>query len=173
MLFTRREHFSFRPSWLRRAANALVVGRIRSEDSHLSAARSRESIVRSPCGRFAGRMAVNRCGVRHVDRDDSLYSRSGRNSCRARRGHAGSHALDDARHLDRERAEAAAGHRPDIKQFPKSTACSGEGRAETPTDSAPLSMLETVITLKPPRVAQGGHVVLPLRPGVGGGRVRV
>jgi len=38
-----------------------------------------------------------------------------------------------------------------IKQFPEVDRVLGKaGRAETPTDPAPLSMLETVITLKPP-----------------------
>ena len=37
-----------------------------------------------------------------------------------------------------------------IKQFPEVDRVLGKaGRAETPTDPAPLSMLETVITLKP------------------------
>jgi Cu(I)/Ag(I) efflux system membrane protein CusA/SilA len=34
VLFTRVRHFEFRPAWLCRAINAVVVGRIRSEDSH-------------------------------------------------------------------------------------------------------------------------------------------
>jgi copper/silver efflux system protein len=39
-----------------------------------------------------------------------------------------------------------------IKQFPEVDRVFGKaGRAETPTDPAPLSMLETVITLRPQR----------------------
>src|SRR3989475_5964754 len=34
LLFTRLEPFSFRPGWLRRLANAVLVGTIHSEDSH-------------------------------------------------------------------------------------------------------------------------------------------
>src|SRR5437870_622494 len=35
LLLTRVEPFGFRPAWLCRAVNALLVGRIRSEDEHL------------------------------------------------------------------------------------------------------------------------------------------
>ena len=34
VLFTRLRRFEFRPAWLCRIANAVIVGRIRSEDSH-------------------------------------------------------------------------------------------------------------------------------------------
>ncbi len=34
MLLTRRRDFTFRPSWLRRVANTVLVGRIRPEESH-------------------------------------------------------------------------------------------------------------------------------------------
>ena len=64
----------------------------------------------------------------------------------ARRGVGPLHAVDDAGHLDHRGAETAAGHRPPIKQFPEVDRVLGKaGRAETATDPAPLSMLETVI----------------------------
>ena len=55
-----------------------------------------------------------------------------------------------------------------IKQFPEVDRVLGKaGRAETTTDPAPLSMLETVITLKPHvRVAHGAHLVFRLGAGV-------
>ena len=58
-----------------------------------------------------------------------------------------------------------------IKQFPEVDRVLGKaGRAETSTDPAPLSMLETVIILKPKAEwRQGGHLVLVLGAGVGQG----
>ncbi len=55
-----------------------------------------------------------------------------------------------------------------IKQFPEVDRVLGKaGRADTSTDPAPLSMLETVITLKPHvRVAARADVVLRLGAGV-------
>ena len=49
-----------------------------------------------------------------------------------------------------------------LMSFPEVDSVLGKaGRAETSTDPAPLSMMETVITLKPKiRMAQGRHLVL-------------
>ena len=65
-------------------------------------------------------------------------------------------------------AEAAAGHRPDHQAVSRGGPRPRKaGRAETSTDPAPLSMLETVITLKPTvRVAEGGDLVLRVGAGV-------
>ena len=54
LLFTRMRQFSFRPRWLCRVANAVLVGRIHSEDQHPI------SRVLDP-GLRAGR-AAGRCG---------------------------------------------------------------------------------------------------------------
>ena len=56
-----------------------------------------------------------------------------------------------------------------IRGFPEVERVLGKaGRAETSTDPAPLSMLETVVTLKPKsRVAHGRHLVLRLGAGAG------
>ena len=56
-----------------------------------------------------------------------------------------------------------------IKGFPEVDRVLGKaGRAETSTDPAPLSMLETLVILKPKsRVAQDGHLVFLLGAGMG------
>jgi Cu(I)/Ag(I) efflux system membrane protein CusA/SilA len=60
------------------------------------------------------------------------------------------HADDDARHLDRRGENAPAGRATGDQAVPEVDRVLGKaGRADTSTDPAPLSMLETVITLKP------------------------
>jgi len=66
--------------------------------------------------------------------------------------------------LDHRGSEAAPGHDRIIKQFPEVDRVLGKaGRAETSTDPAPLSMLETVIILKPS--PSGGGQTLGIRLG--------
>ena len=85
----------------------------------------------------------------------------------ARRGHAVLHALHHAGHLDRGgRGRSLQVTDRIMKQFPEVDRVLGKaGRAETSTDPAPLSMLETVITLKP-----RGAVAQAFRRGIPGGR---
>src|SRR5205807_8040598 len=67
-----------------------------------------------------------------------------------RRRHDLLYALYDAGHLDRERREAAPIERSHHQAGSEVDRVLGKtGRADTPTDPAPLSMLETIVTLKP------------------------
>jgi len=151
LLFTRVRRFEFRPAWLCRASNAVLVGQIHSEEKH-------------PISRFLGR----------------LYEPVVRWSLRWKRAviggaialvlvtvpvfvQLGSEFMPP---LD----EGALFYMPTtmpgisiteaqtllqvsdriIRQFPEVDRVLGKaGRADTSTDPAPLSMLETVITLKP------------------------
>jgi Cu(I)/Ag(I) efflux system membrane protein CusA/SilA len=68
----------------------------------------------------------------------------------ARRGRPALHADDAAQHLDRGGQAPAPAPGRDPAEFPEVERVLGKvGRAETPTDPAPLSMVETVVKLKP------------------------
>ena len=151
VLFTRVRRFEFRPAWLCRAANAVLVGRIRSEESH-------------PISRFLTKMyePVVRWSLRWkwsviggaaalVVVTVPVFTRLGSEFMPPL--HEGSLfympttmpgiAIGEAQKLVQVSDRA-------IKQFPEVDRVLGKaGRADTSTDPAPLSMLETVITLKP------------------------
>jgi Cu(I)/Ag(I) efflux system membrane protein CusA/SilA len=151
VLLTRVRPFEFRPVWLRKAVNAVLVGRIRPEESH-------------PISRFLNR----------------IYEPVVRWSLRWKWWVIGSAAVLTIitvpvfTHLGSEFMpplhEGSLFYMPTtmpgisiggvqkllqvsdrtISQFPEVDHVLGKaGRAETSTDPAPLSMLETVITLKP------------------------
>ena len=68
------------------------------------------------------------------------------------RGHDPLHADDPARHLGGRGPGAAADAGPDPQVVPRGGAGVRQGgRAETSTDPAPFSMMETTVILKPPR----------------------
>jgi Cu(I)/Ag(I) efflux system membrane protein CusA/SilA len=151
LLFTRARNFSFRPSWLCRASNAVVVGRIHSEGRH-------------PVSRFliAAYEPVAAWSLRHkwlviggalamvlvtvpvflqlgsefmppLDEGALFYMPSTMPGI----------SIAEAQRLLQVTDRI-------IKQFPEVDRVLGKaGRAETSTDPAPLSMIETVITLKP------------------------
>jgi len=151
LLFTRLRRFEFRPAWLCRSANAVLVGHIHSEENH-------------PISRVLGR----------------LYEPVVRWSLRWRRTVIGASAalvlvtvpvfLELGSEFMPPLDEGALFYMPTttpgisiseaqtllqvsdriIRQFPEVDRVLGKaGRADTSTDPAPLSMLETVITLKP------------------------
>ena len=80
----------------------------------------------------------------------------------AQRGRPPLHADDPARDLGHRGAAAAPGPGPDPAAFPEVERVFGKaGRAETSTDPAPFSMMETTVVLKPPsRVAAQAALVL-------------
>jgi copper/silver efflux system protein len=151
LLLTRVDRFNFRPEWLCRVANAVLIGEVRSEDRHPV---SRRLIrVYEPVVRWtlrwkwvvlAGALALILVTV------PVFY-------------HLGSESmppLDEGAILympttlpgisirQAEQLLQASDHI--IGQFPEVDHVLGKaGRAETATDPAPLSMLETVIILKP------------------------
>jgi Cu(I)/Ag(I) efflux system membrane protein CusA/SilA len=151
LLLTRAKGYSFRPAWLCRIANAIVVGKIRPEDKHpVSRILMR---IYTPVVRFAlqwkwaviGAAAAivlvtipvfNRLGSEFMpplDEGAILYMPS------TMPGISIAEAQRILQISDRT-----------IKQFPQVDRVLGKaGRAETSTDPAPLSMLETVIILKP------------------------
>jgi len=147
----RTKAFAFRSRFLSRAANAIAVGTIRPEEKHpVSRALMRvyEPIVawslRHRRAVLAGALAVVLCAV-------PLYFRLGSEFMPP---------LDEGSLLympstmpgisAAEAQKLLEGTDRILAGFPEVDRVLGKaGRAETPTDPAPLSMLETVITLKP------------------------
>jgi copper/silver efflux system protein len=151
LLFARREPFTRGPAWLRRFAGAVAVGRIRSEASHpvsraltriyrpvaLWSLRRPMAVVGAACVMLIATIPVyTRLGSEFMpplDEGTLLYMPSTLPGI----------SIGNARTL-LETTDRI------IKQFPEVDRVLGKtGRADTPTDPAPLSMLETVITLKP------------------------
>ncbi|HEY5676165.1 MAG TPA: CusA/CzcA family heavy metal efflux RND transporter, partial [Myxococcales bacterium] len=151
LVFTRLQQFSFRPRWLCRAANAVAVGTIHPEESHPVsrglmrvyepvaswALRHRWFVVGGALAMVLATIPIyQRIGSEFMpplDEGSLLYMPSTMPGI----------SIGEAQKLLRNTDEI-------IKSFPEVDRVLGKaGRAETPTDPAPLSMLETVITLKP------------------------
>jgi Cu(I)/Ag(I) efflux system membrane protein CusA/SilA len=151
LLLTRAEPYAFRPEWFCRVANALMVGKIRSEDNHPVSRvlmrlyepavewtlRHKWFVVASAAVLVVVTIPVFlQLGSEFMpplDEGAILYMPStmpGISVAEAQR------LLQITNRI--------------IKQFPEVEIVLGKaGRAETSTDPAPLSMLETVIILKP------------------------
>jgi Cu(I)/Ag(I) efflux system membrane protein CusA/SilA len=151
LLFTRTASFHFRPRWLCRAANTVMIGRIRAESGHpvsrllirayqpiaaWSLRRSWTVIAAAAVLVLATVPIFQRLGTEFMpplDEGTLLYMPS------TLPGISIGEAQKVLQVTDRI-----------IRQFPEVDRVMGKaGRAETPTDPAPLSMLETIITLKP------------------------
>ena len=151
LLFTRFRDFTFRPPWLCRITNALLVGSIHSEDKHpisRTLIRWYEPVVTWTLrrkwlvlGAALGLVVITVPVFTHLgsefmpplEEGSILYMPS------TLPGISITEAQKVLQVTDRI-----------IKQFPEVDRVLGKaGRAETSTDPAPVSMLETVITLKP------------------------
>jgi Cu(I)/Ag(I) efflux system membrane protein CusA/SilA len=151
LLFTRMRNFEFRPAWLARAANAVLVGRIRSEEHHpvsrvltriyepvlLWSLRSKRIVIVGALVLIAATVPVFRqLGSEFMpplDEGALLYMPSTMPGI----------SIGEAQRLLQATDRAIHG-------FPEVDRVLGKaGKAETSTDPAPLSMFETVITLKP------------------------
>jgi Cu(I)/Ag(I) efflux system membrane protein CusA/SilA len=151
LMFTHMNRFSFRPAWLARAANAVLVGRIHSEATH-PISRLLIRVYEPVCAWtlrwkwlvLAGAVALvaitvpvyQRLGSEFMpplDEGTLLYMPSTLPGI----------SVTEAQRLLQVQDRI-------IKQFPEVERVFGKaGRAETSTDPAPFSMMETVITLKP------------------------
>ena len=151
LLFTRLKNFSFRPLWLCRAANFLLVGTIHAEEKHpisrvlirlyepvaAWSLRWKWLVIASACAMVIVTIPVyQRLGSEFMpplDEGSLFYMPSTMPGI----------SIGEAQRL-------VQGTDRIIKRFPEVDRVLGKaGRAETPTDPAPLSMLETVITLRP------------------------
>jgi Cu(I)/Ag(I) efflux system membrane protein CusA/SilA len=151
LTFTRLRNFNFRPAWLERIANAVLVGRIRNEDTH-PVSRFLHRIYQPVCvwslrrkwvviGVAAAMLVATvpvylRLGSEFMpplDEGSLFYMPSTMPGI----------SITEAQKLLQVTDRI-------IMQFPEVSRVLGKaGRAETATDPAPLSMLETVIILKP------------------------
>ena len=151
LLLARVEKFDFRPAWLCRVVNALLVGKIRSEEDHAISRwmmRVYEPVVRWTLRRktlvISGAVALVVIAIPvflslgsefmpPLDEGVILYMPS------TMPGVSISQAQSLLQTTDRI-----------LTRFPEVDRVLGKaGRAESSTDPAPLSMLETVILLKP------------------------
>ncbi|RPH55424.1 efflux RND transporter permease subunit, partial [bacterium] len=151
LLFTRLNPFTFRPRWLCRTANTALVGTIHPEERHpVSQALMR---LYTPVAKWAlnWKWAVIGGACALVLVTIPVYQRLGAEFMPP---------LDEGAlfYMPSTMPGISIGEAQKllqvtdriIKQFPEVDRVLGKaGRAETSTDPAPLSMLETVITLKP------------------------
>ncbi len=151
LLITRAERLSFRPAWLCRTVNALLVGKLRSEDEHVisrSLMRVYEPVVRWTL-RWKWAVISAACAIvvlaipvfmrlggefmPPLDEGAILYMPSTMPGI----------SIAEAQKLLQTSDRI-------LMRFPEVDHVLGKvGRADTSTDPAPLSMLETVIVLKP------------------------
>jgi copper/silver efflux system protein len=151
LLFTHMDNFQFRPRWLARAASAVLVGKIHSEENHpISRVLMR---LYDPICRWslrwkymviAGAVAMvlvtvpifEKLGSEFMpplDEGTLLYMPSTLPGI----------SVAEAQKLMQIQNRI-------VKQFPEVLSVMGKsGRAETSTDPAPFSMMETIIVLKP------------------------
>jgi Cu(I)/Ag(I) efflux system membrane protein CusA/SilA len=152
MLFTRRRKFRFQPAWLCRATNAVAVGAIHPEEKHLI---SRFLIrIYQPVAKWSLRWhwAVLAGALLLVMVTVPVFQKLGSEFMPPLEEGSILYMPSTAPGISLTEAQRVL-QITDlvIKQFPEVDRVLGKaGRAETATDPAPLSMLETVIILKPP-----------------------
>jgi Cu(I)/Ag(I) efflux system membrane protein CusA/SilA len=151
LVFTHMRNFEFRPRWLARATNAVLVGKIHSEEKH-------------PISRFLIRIYEPVCAwslrwkylviagaVVLVVATVPVYQQLGsefmppldEGTVMYMPSTLPGISVGEAQRLMQVQDRI-------IKQFPEVHSVLGKaGRAETSTDPAPLSMMETIIVLKP------------------------
>lgn len=151
LLFTHMNNFSFRPRWLARVANAVLVGKIHSEENHPI---SRILIrIYDPVCRWSLRWKymVILGAVAMVVATIPIYEKIGSEFMPP---------LDEGTLLFMpstlpgisvtEAEKLMQVQNRIIKGFPEVLTVMGKsGRAETSTDPAPFSMMETIVVLKP------------------------
>ncbi len=152
LLFTHMKDFRFRPRWLSRLTNAILVGKIHSEEKHpISRPLMRiyhpvvEFVLRHPWATVGSAVLVVALTVPVFFRLGSEFMPS----------------LDEGVLLYMpttlpgisvtEAQKLLQAQDQVLKSFPEVDRVFGKaGRADTATDPAPFSMMETVVVLKPP-----------------------
>jgi Cu(I)/Ag(I) efflux system membrane protein CusA/SilA len=151
MLFTRRKKFHFQPAWLCRATNALAVGRIHTEEKHPIS----RLLIRwyQPVAAWALRWhwAVITAAVLLVAFTVPVFQKLGSEFMPPLEEGSILYMPSSAPGISLTEAQKVLQITDRIlKQFPEVDRVLGKaGRAETAMDPAPISMLETVIILKP------------------------
>ena len=151
LLFTHMKNYEFRPRWLARVTNAVLVGTIHSEEKHPISriliklyAPVCELALRWKWFVIAGAVAVVILTVPVFERLGSEFMPPlDEGSLPHMPSTLPGISVTQAQQLMQVQDRI-------IKQFPEvSTVLGKAGRAETSTDPAPFSMMETVIVLKP------------------------
>jgi Cu(I)/Ag(I) efflux system membrane protein CusA/SilA len=151
LMFTHARNFSFRPNWVARVANTILVGKVRSEERHpiskllirlyepvcAWSLRWKWVVIFGAVAAVVVTLPVfNSLGSEFMpplDEGSLLFMPSTLPGI----------SITEAQRLLQVQDRI-------LKQFPEVETIFGKaGRAETSTDPAPLSMMETVITLKP------------------------
>jgi len=151
MLFTRRTKFRFQPAWLCRATNALAVGSIHAEEKHPIS----RLLIRwyQPVAAWALRWnwAVIAAAVLLVAVTIPVFQKLGSEFMPPLEEGSILYMPSTAPGISLTEAQKVLQLTDRVlKQFPEVDRVLGKaGRAETATDPAPVSMLETVIVLKP------------------------
>jgi len=151
LLFTHARNFGFRPRWLCRAANAVLVGRIKPEEKHpLSRLLMR---LYQPVVEFvlAHRWAVVIAAVAVVAATVPIYQRLGSEFMPPLNEGVILYMPSTLPGISVTEAQRLLQVQDRIlRQFPEVERVLGKaGRAETSTDPAPFSMMETTVVLKP------------------------
>jgi copper/silver efflux system protein len=151
LLFTHMDNFQFRPRWLARVVNVVLVGRIHSEENHpISRVLMR---LYDPICRWALRWkyAVIAGAVAMVVVTIPVFQRLGSEFMPPLEEGTLLYMPSTLPGISVAEAQKVMQIQDRIiKQFPEVFSVLGKaGRAETSTDPAPLSMMETTIVLKP------------------------
>ena len=151
LLFTHMRNFEFRPRWLARAANAVLIGKIRSEEHH-PISRVLIRLYEPVCAwSLRWKWTVVFAAVAAVIATVSAYRRLGsefmppldEGTLMFMPSTLPGISITEAQRLMQVQDRI-------IMTFPEVRHVIGKaGRAETSTDPAPLSMMETVVVLKP------------------------
>jgi Cu(I)/Ag(I) efflux system membrane protein CusA/SilA len=159
LLFTRMKDFDFRPRWIARVTNALLVGKIQPEEKHPVSRLLIRLYQPLVIWSLRWKWAVIIGAVLLVLITVPIYMKLGSEFMPPFDEGALLHADDGA-------GIAVAGPRNSCESGstadgvpPVAGVLGKAGRAETATDPAPLSMMETVIRLKPRGMAESQHVV--------------
>src|SRR6202049_4254754 len=151
LLFTHMSNFSFRPRWLARATNAVLVGKIHSEENH-PISRILIQMYDPVCAwALRWKWAVITMAVVIVAFTVPVYEKLGsefmppldEGTLLYMPSTLPGISLAEAQRLMQVQERIMKGV-PEV-----STVLGKAGRAETSTDPAPFSMMETVIVLKP------------------------
>jgi len=151
LLLTRVERFDFRPHWLCRAVNAVLVGQVKAEDRHPISRRlirAYEPVVRWT---LRSRWLVLSAAMALIILTIPVFYRLGSEAMPPLDEGAILYMPTTLPGVSISQAEQLlqVSDRM-IRQFPEVDHVLGKaGRAESATDPAPLSMLETVVVLKP------------------------
>ncbi len=151
LLFTHMRNFEFRPRWVCRAVNAVLVGKIHSEENH-PVSRMLIAVYEPICAwSLRWKWAVIVGALVMVAATVPAYLMLGsefmppldEGSLLFMPSTLPGISLTEAERLMQVQDRI-------LKRFPEVESVLGKaGRAETSTDPAPLSMMETIVTLKP------------------------